>query len=91
QRPCTGCRYCQPCPEGVVIPEIFQLMNYYKIYGLIDFAKQQYKNIGKNPDDKRKNAFACVECKKCENICPQKIKITDELKKIHEILADTEI
>ncbi len=85
--PCTACRYCQPCPQGVAIPEIFQLMNYYTIYGLKKFAIEQYANIGKNPDDKRKKADACIECKKCEEVCPQKIKITDHLKKIHKILS----
>ena len=26
--PCTNCKYCMPCPEGVNIPENFNLMNH---------------------------------------------------------------
>ncbi len=25
--PCTRCLYCQPCPNGVLIPQLFELFN----------------------------------------------------------------
>ncbi|HRR95767.1 MAG TPA: aldo/keto reductase [Candidatus Ratteibacteria bacterium] len=84
--PCTGCRYCQPCPSGVAIPDIFNIMNYYKIYGLFDYAKKAYNNIGKWEKDERKKANACVECGQCEEKCPQKLEIRKLLKEIHNTL-----
>ena len=90
--PCTNCGYCQPCPENVAIPEIFQLMNYYTIYGLKEYACKQYQNIGvgtleSGDKDERKQADACEECGECEEKCPQKIEIMEKLKEIHEILG----
>jgi len=90
--PCTMCRYCQPCPNNVAIPEIFQLMNYYTVYGLKDYARKQYQNIGvgtlwSGDKDERRKADACTECGRCEEQCPQKIKIMEKLKEIHKILG----
>jgi len=90
--PCTMCGYCQPCPNDVAIPEIFQLMNYYTIYGLKEYARKEYQNIGvgtlwSGDKDERQKADACVECGRCEEQCPQKIKIMEKLKEIHEILG----
>ena len=64
--PCTMCGYCQPCPESVAIPDIFQLMNYYTIYGLKEYARKEYQNIGvgtlwSGDKDERQQADACVE------------------------------
>ncbi len=86
--PCTNCRYCMPCPSGVAIPDIFNIMNYYRVYGLLDFAKRAYNNIGKGEKDERKKADACVDCGECEKKCPQKIEIRKYLKEIHKILAE---
>ena len=90
--PCTMCGYCQPCPESVAIPDIFQLMNYYTIYGLKEYAGKEYQNIGvgtlwSGDKDERQRADACVECGRCEEQCPQKIGIMEKLKEIHEILG----
>ncbi len=90
--PCTMCGYCQPCPESVAIPDIFQLMNYYTIYGLKEYARKEYQNIGvgtlwSGDKDERQQADACVECGRCAEQCPQKIKIMEKLKEIHEILG----
>jgi len=89
--PCTSCGYCQPCPNNVAIPEIFQLMNYYSVYGLKEYARKQYQNIGvgtlwSGDKDERKQADACTECGRCEEQCPQKIKIIEKLKEIHAVL-----
>ena len=90
--PCTMCGYCQPCPNDVAIPEIFQLMNYYTIYGLKEYARKEYQNIGvgtlwSGDKDERQKADACVECGECEEKCPQKIKIMERLKEAHKVLG----
>jgi len=77
---CTGCNYCMPCPYGVNIPLNFQLMNYHRIYSLTDYARGEYKNIGKVDWMKGEKASACVECGECEAKCPQKIEIRRQLK-----------
>jgi predicted aldo/keto reductase-like oxidoreductase len=82
---CTGCGYCRPCPHGVRIPEIFRFTNFYRIYGVEDWARQQYERIRSGRF--RRSADLCVECGACEEKCPQKITIRDELKKAHNLLS----
>jgi predicted aldo/keto reductase-like oxidoreductase len=83
---CTGCNYCMPCPNEVGIPQIFEIMNYHRVYGLTEHAKNRYAGIGKN-DMKFKNASACIDCGLCEEKCPQKIKIREQLKETARVLA----
>ncbi len=77
---CTGCNYCMPCPAEVDIPLNFQLMNYHRVYKITDYAREQYKMIGTVDWMKGKRADACVECGECEEKCPQKLKICEQLK-----------
>ncbi len=77
---CTGCNYCMPCPEGVNIPLNFEMMNYHRIYGITDYARSQYSQIGEVDWLKGKKAEACVECGICETKCPQKLNIREQLK-----------
>ncbi len=77
---CTGCNYCMPCPQGVNIPLNFQLMNYHRVYGLTDYARKEFTQIGKVDWMKGKDASACIDCGVCETKCPQKIKIRAQLK-----------
>ena len=90
--PCTDCGYCQPCPENVAIPEIFKLINYYTVYGLREYARKEYQNIGvgtleSGEKDERHQADACEECGECEEKCPQKIEIVERLKEAHRVLG----
>ena len=91
---CTNCRYCLPCPAQINIPHIFALMNYHKVYELTDYSKAEYKNLY-IPMETRKapwerdwgvDAAKCTECGQCEEKCPQKLKIIEQLKETHEIL-----
>jgi len=84
---CTGCKYCMPCPAGLNIPAIFELMNYHRVYGLTSYARDNYAQIGKAPWLNYKNAAACVECGQCEAKCPQSLPIREQLKETHRVLA----
>ncbi len=76
--PCTGCRYCMPCPHGVDIPGIFHYYNLMHMEGKgrarIEFAR----NIGLRRD--AGFASRCAGCGRCEAHCPQHIRIPEMLK-----------
>ncbi|HWQ21109.1 MAG TPA: aldo/keto reductase, partial [Clostridia bacterium] len=40
--PCTGCRYCVPCPQGVDIPGMFELVNEGSMFGNMDTQRKRY-------------------------------------------------
>jgi len=77
---CTGCNYCQPCPQGVAIPRIFEAYNRGRVYDLWASAREGYAGIGAASWDSGKKAGACTSCGVCESKCPQHLKIRDQLK-----------
>jgi hypothetical protein len=81
--PCTSCRYCQPCPNDVAIPRIFELYNDATAYGDLDRSRVGYARFMK-PEHR---ADRCVACGACESACPQRIEIIAWLKKAHAVLA----
>lgn len=85
---CTGCNYCMPCPQGLNIPHIFKLMNYNRVYGLKDYAKDEYKKLKVVDNKTGKPADACVECGLCESKCPQHLQIIHQLKETSTALDD---
>jgi predicted aldo/keto reductase-like oxidoreductase len=84
---CTGCKYCMPCPNGVNIPLNFELMNARRVYGLTDYARRRYREIGQNDWTPGKKADACTECGLCEAKCPQSIAIRRQLKDTAAVLG----
>ncbi len=72
---CTGCRYCQPCPQGVAIPEILALYNVY--YTKQDDAQAQNEAKSKYGEivGAGKGADKCAKCGECEDKCPQQLPI----------------
>ncbi len=71
---CTGCRYCMPCPFGVNIPETFKLWNTYHMYQ--NYGAVSWGWEGMKAEQKPE---ACKKCGKCEQACPQKLSIRDDL------------
>jgi predicted aldo/keto reductase-like oxidoreductase len=82
--PCTDCKYCMPCPNGVAIPRIFATYNDLAMYGDERRARLGYNRFMK-PEER---GDRCVECGACEAACPQQIEIIDWLKKAHAALVE---
>lgn len=83
--PCTKCDYCaKACPEGVGISGSFTAMNMLTLYGNAKAAAHQERWLVKMHG--LKHASACVKCGKCEAVCPQHIKIRDELARVAQAL-----
>ncbi|MDH4209018.1 MAG: aldo/keto reductase [Anaerolineae bacterium] len=82
--PCTGCRYCLPCPNGVNIPRVFEIYNDAKIYSDEQGARGAYMWL-----DEQERAHLCLECGECLEKCPQHIEIPDWLAKAEELLSST--
>lgn len=80
--PCTACEYCLPCPQGVAIPRIFGIYNEAIMYDDAKGAREAYLNWM----DAKERADLCVECRQCEEQCPQAIEIVDWLKQAHAML-----
>ena len=76
--PCTGCHYCiSKCPKGLDIPFLLKQYNEAMVSGAGDFiASMALSSI---PADKQPEC--CINCHSCERVCPQTIKIPEELKK----------
>lgn len=81
---CTGCNYCSNCPQNIKISRIFQLYTYYNVYDLKVFAKKSYEDYLKN--DKVGQIAECIACRQCEDSCPQKLPIIEDLQKVDQTL-----
>ncbi|MCX7671691.1 MAG: aldo/keto reductase [Anaerolineae bacterium] len=74
--PCTDCRYCQPCPNNVAIPRVFEFYNMAIVYNAPERARQGYIRWLRAEE----RADRCLECGECESKCPQGIQIIEWLK-----------
>lgn len=79
---CTACEYCMPCTVEINIPKVFSLWNKAFLYDEEEKSKSDYEKYlkdGVSPEE-------CIECGKCEDICPQHLEIIKGLKDAHEFL-----
>ena len=73
---CTQCAYCMPCPEGVLIPDVFRIFGEWALGGDFWAAKAAYDALsGGRAED-------CIGCGVCQERCPQKIRIPAVMEKL---------
>ena len=73
--PCTTCHYCvSHCPMGLDIPHLLSLYNEHAYTGGGFIAPMAMMAL---PEDKQPKA--CIQCRSCEQVCPQQIKISEVL------------
>jgi len=77
--PCTGCKYCIPCPFGVNIPRNFEIYNESYMYDCFEASLKDYHR-----QTEPQKASNCQQCGQCETHCPQKIPIRRWLQKIKD-------
>lgn len=83
--PCTTCNYCaKVCPIGVGISGSFTAMNYLTLYG--DKAAAAHQEGWLVGGHGLKYANECIKCGRCEEACPQHIKIRDTLVEVADAL-----
>lgn len=81
--PCTGCKYCMPCPMGVNIPKLFMFNNMYGIHKNKDHFKDWLAHM-----DPKELPDSCIACGKCMRACPQSINIIERLKDIKKTVNE---
>lgn len=89
--PCNDCDYCMPCPYGIDIPAIFVHYNKCVNEGNVP-EDRQAKNyraarraflVGYDRAVPRlRQANHCIGCGKCVPLCPQNIRIPQEMARV---------
>ncbi|MBR1672084.1 MAG: aldo/keto reductase [Fretibacterium sp.] len=79
--PCTTCNYCaKVCPKDIGISGSFAALNMLTLYNNMELAAGRENWLVTLHGKKR--AGECIKCGRCEQACPQHIKIRDELEKV---------
>lgn len=79
---CTACQYCtKGCPKGIAIPDILALLNDYENSDMTNISGGRYVLLYNAIASRAAKASDCIQCGKCEERCPQKIKIRSYMHK----------
>ncbi len=84
---CTGCQYCDKCPEGIPVPRMMDAYNHKMFSGkdkdIIDrFIWHWQIDLQNNYLDK------CTQCGICEEACTQRLPIRQRLKEIRTAIEN---
>lgn len=84
---CTGCGYCNVCPQGIAVPSFMQFYNEKHVFHKTD---EQMANSLEGVYNwgvltgKKGQAETCIECGLCEEECTQHLPIIARLQEFAE-------
>lgn len=73
---CTGCSYCDHCPQGIEIPKFMDAYNEKLLGGDIAGRLNWHWSLP------AAQAGECINCGKCETLCTQHLPIMERLNEI---------
>jgi predicted aldo/keto reductase-like oxidoreductase len=76
---CTGCGYCDSCPEGIPVPRLMEAYNHKRLRGRDTAVTERlawHWSVG--PEE----AAKCTACGQCEEACTQHLPIIERLEEI---------
>lgn len=81
---CTGCGYCQPCPQFI---EVGSALSHYNLYHYLNLqeAKKSFLNLQWNP---RYRLSSCIACGQCEKRCPNSLPVRQIIENAKKVLYD---
>jgi predicted aldo/keto reductase-like oxidoreductase len=93
--PCTDCKYCMPCSQGIDIPANFATYNDGVKFAKPEWARGQYAwwkfaYEVQGIFDHDMQAALCIQCQECEAKCPQDIRTSEWMPIIHEVLGENQ-
>ncbi len=76
---CTGCRYCEPCPQGVPVSRLMEAYNQKRLRGGDQAVQHRLKS---HWGLRAGAARGCTACGRCEEDCTQHLPIIARLQEI---------
>jgi len=85
---CTGCGYCRDCPQGFDPTRFMELVRDHAMYAATgekraDWLERHYAAVGTSL---AAELGKCTECGQCQEKCPQKLPIAEEIRRAKEVL-----
>jgi predicted aldo/keto reductase-like oxidoreductase len=78
QELCTGCLYCDHCPDGIPVPRLMDSFNHWKLRGKPAAAERLKWHWGLAASE----AGRCTACGECEKACTQHLPIIERLRQL---------
>lgn len=80
---CNLCGVCRDCPKGVDIQGVLRnYQYYYQQVGCVETARERYAEL-----EPVETALSCVNCARCEKVCPLRVPVRQLIRDAHDVLA----
>jgi uncharacterized protein len=85
---CTGCRYCEVCGNNFSPSKLMQALRNAKLYHVGQADIKQWVYSAYTHDLMPEELLSrCIECGLCQDKCPQKLPIVQEIQKMKELFG----